>query len=652
MATARDLASKYNVSVDEAMSVARSCGTRLFSPDWTLKPELAQEVEEILKQKIPKQEEERRRQEEEKQKPVPIPDPLLKRKLIFVTLNAMEKPGTYKVLDELFRLRTEEGIKSQLIAVSSAIDQLKRDADSESYRTYLQNNYKVFSKISESKFLTLLDGSIAEEGLAIGNYMRKECSGSDSILILGKNMSLNICVYLRNNGNKNTKNYIVVEERNISSSGILHPVRKKGDEVFGPVGDEKEVILRNDNKVIFKGKPEVVNTPVNENKMPMKGNIPSAGDTVYVYRSKRWIPLKLGAILNKGGSEGAIFMLEDDELCAKIYFAESITERKMKKLSLLCSKYYEMRGRDNSVMQRLGWPQEVLYNEGKEPVGYIMRKFKDVRSFDMIPARKFGEFVKGSKERQVIAAVSFVELIRFLHDNNVILCDINKGNVLFDDMQRAYLVDLDSTQVTDPKPVSIDSTKGTALFHCYPANVATPQFLPPERVGEDYFTFRHTKMDDAWMMQYMVFMLLTKGSAFFPYRNSASTSDGLEDIQEGRYLYYLDYIPNIVDEKDPLYPMHCIISRLPLEIRRAFFNSFNKMGRRFNAKDRADAYTWMIWLVKYYYELPEMSKRDPEDGKFLPSSIKLAHSSKRTGKLKNDGIEDFLDRLDSWIAKS
>ena len=638
MATVRDLASKYNKSVDEVMDMVRKCGTRPFGPDWVLKPELAREVEEILKLPIP---------------PVPIHNPLLRSKLIFVTLNAMEKPGTYKVLDEIFRLRIEEDIQSRLIAVSSAIEQLKRDADSESFRTYLQNNYKVFSKISESKFLTLLDGSIAEEGLVIGNYIRKECSGSDSILILGKNMSLNICVYLRNRGNKTTKNYVVVEERNISSSGMLHPVKKWGDEVFGPVGDEKEVILRNgEDRRTFKCKPEVITTPVSENNIPMKGSIPSAGDTVYVSRNKRWIALKLGAVLNKGGAEGAIFTLDDDELCAKIYFPESITERKMKKLTLLCSKYYEMRGRDNSVMQRLGWPQEVLFNEAKEPVGYIMRKFKDVRSFDTIPARKFGEFVGNSKERQVIAAVSFVELIRFLHDNNVILCDINKGNVLFDDMQRAYLVDLDSAQVTDPEPVSVDRAKNTARFHCYPANVAAPQFLPPERVDEDYFTFRHTKMDDAWMMQYMVFMLLTKGNAHFPYRNSASNPEGLKDIQEGRYLYYVDYLPNVVDEDDPLYPMHCIISRLPLEIRRAFFNSFNKMGRRFNAKGRADAYTWMIWLVKYYYELPEMAKRDPEDGKFMPSSIKLAHSSKRTGKLKTDGIEDFLDRLDSWIARS
>ena len=44
-------------------------------------------------------------------------------------------------------------------------------------------------------------------------------------------------------------------------------------------------------------------------------------------------------------------------------------------------------------------------------------------------------------------AVNFAELIDFMHHNNVILCDINRDNILYDKDLVAYLVDLDSDRL-------------------------------------------------------------------------------------------------------------------------------------------------------------------------------------------------------------
>ncbi len=652
MASVRTLSEKYGKSTDEVLKLCKLSGMRPFNNDWPLPEDVVKKVESLIKPKLvrPVVGESSNISPAQKEQVE-----LLSRRFIFVTLTAMEKPGMEKVLRQILELRMNNNTQSQLFAVSTAIDQLNEDATADSSRKYLEANYHMFNIMREKGFLVLLGGAVAEEGLTIGSYIREKCKGTDSILVLGKNMSLNTCIFLRNQGNEDNKRYIAIQERGISSRGYLQFVNKADDSAFGPIGNENGIIIRSKTeKKNTRYKVSVSTTSVTENRIPLRGKIPGVGDNVYVYRKNEWVSIKLESKFNSGGAEGAIYTIAQDNLCAKIYFAENITERKMKKLSLLCENYSEMRGRDNSVIQRIGWPQEILYNESRDVVGYLMLKFTGVKSFDAIPPRKFAAFVNESKEKQIIAAVSLVELIRFLHDNNVILCDINQGNILFDDAQRAYLVDLDSVQITEPEPYDIKN--GTAYYHCYPANVATPQFLPPEHIDAKSFTFRHDKMDDIWALQYMVFLLLTRDGAFLPYANDATTIEGKKDIKGGNYQFFSSYsIMNRIDENNPLYQMHCVISRLSQELRRAFFDSFHIKGKRFTAKDRVDARVWMLWLVKYYYELPEMVKKDAEDGKYTPMSIKYGPSSAKTGsnaKLNARGLNNFLDKFDSWLASN
>jgi hypothetical protein len=639
MATIATIAKDYKSTPDEVLKIARRLGIVPFTIDWELTPEQAG----MIISKLPR--------------PIHVtPDPnekqirLLSSKFIIFTLTAMEKPGTALILKQILEIN---GSNSRLIVVSAAIDELKKDAEADTYRSYLMDNYRLFDTMRKRNWLIILDGAVAEEGLVIGHYIRTKIKPDDSVLVLGKNMSLNTCIYLRNNSNmqrssegkmKYRKGYIPIEERGISKRGFLQLVNRPDDPVFGPVkGDRFKVIDKQKYKV------EIRTTPYEEKKIPLRVTIPSVGENAFASRNGEWVPVKLESKINSGGAEGGIYAIDNDELCAKIFKPESITERKMVKLGILCEKYEYLRGRDNSVIRRIGWPQEMLYNSAHEPIGYIMRKFKNVIGFDSINARKYAGFIENKKEKQIIAAVSLTELIRFLHDNNVILCDINRGNILFDNNQRAYLVDLDSAQITDPKPVTISGDK--AIFYCFPANVAVPQFLSPERIDETTYTFIHSKEDDIWILQYMIFLLITSCGAFFPYKNDATSVEGKSDIKNGYYQYFYDYkSTNRIANDSPLFMMHCIISRLSPEIQKALYNSFSGKGKQFRESDRYEAKVWMLWLVKYYYDLPKMIAEDSENGVYMPSSIKyISDVRQKQAKLSGNGLSDFLDNFDELL---
>lgn len=197
---------------------------------------------------------------------------------------------------------------------------------------------------------------------------------------------------------------------------------------------------------------------------------------------------------------------------------------KIKKIELMCSKFGRLRAMDPLTLDHIGWPEKMLYNSSGEPVGYIMSFFNGTIPFINFVSKNFDTLISGcDKTHQVTMAVNFSALIDFLHHNNVILCDINRGNVLIEPKEiQVYLVDLDSAQIADRN-------------YCYPSNVAVPEFLSPEHVYDDNFTFRRTKADDIWIMQMLLFRMLTPNAE--PMLSSEDVEDDRDLIRRGLYPY-------------------------------------------------------------------------------------------------------------------
>jgi len=694
MATLESLAKEYGVTNHQMGKIFKSAGTMVFTSSWPLNAHDEQKIRNFIKQNpdkllnetisdpVPVPQPNPVLVRHTKPVPAPQPDPvpvrhtktvptpqphyksaphkksnpleeekkkkeqeaLLSRDYIVFTLSVLEKSGTQKILKQIIDLREKKHTRTKLIVVSAAIDELKNDAQANASEKSLMENYNLFKIMRDNGWIEVLTGTVVKEGITIGNYIRENLDGKGTILVLGKNMTLNTYIHLCNSEHMTNKDfrkpiyhagYIPIEERIVHSSGTLRSVWMKP--IFGCVGEEKKISYKDKEYI-----PVVETVPVAEKVIALYSEIPSEGENAYFYDNKNWLPIKLVKEISRG-AEGIVYCVEDQSLCAKIFFAPSITERKMKKLELLCQEYEQLCSRDNSVMTRIAWPQSLLFNDHHQPIGYLMRRFEGVSSFEHFDTQSYGEFIHEEKEKQIIAAISFVELIRFLHDNNIVLCDINRGNLLYDNEQRAYLVDLDSAQISEKNPYKTEN--GKAYYWCYPANVATPQFISPEHIDEHVYTFRHSKADDVWSMQYMIFLLLTCCGAFLPYHNDAGSAEGKTDIRKGNYLYKSYYSGKYnISEDDSLFRMHCIISRLHTDMQRAFYQSFSGNGEKFRAEKRWPAKVWMIWLIKYYVDLSKMIRKDPEDGEYLPETI---HYRKKG----NQEYKELLDIFDSWLSE-
>lgn len=175
-----------------------------------------------------------------------------------------------------------------------------------------------------------------------------------------------------------------------------------------------------------------------------------------------------------------------------------------------------MRAVDAALMSRLAWPEKMLYNEQREWIGYIMPAFSNTHPFADYSYDTFPALIPNvSKADQIRMSVALTELVDFLHYNNIVLCDINTSNILFDNDQNAYLIDLDSAQVAFEEKV-------------FPTNVGLPDYLSPEHIRSCTFDFIKKKCDDVWILQNLIFKILTPcghlTALLFTVRMTASMS--------------------------------------------------------------------------------------------------------------------------------
>lgn len=567
--------------------------------------------------------------------PQPIPDPvpqptpeerhlrLLSRDYVVFTYMALRKSGSTALIQLIVRLQSERKVSTRMVAVSQCIDEVMKAAETDTSIQLLAEYLKV---LQNHRRLYLLKGTVAEENRVIGDFLLRQ-PYTKTILIVGVNRSLRTFVAAQNRKirnerkNKGRTDYVEIYERDVGKQGRL----------TNP--NNQLVVFESTN-----GKPK---TNLSEAPLPMSGSIPGAGENVYMNIRKEWKPVKLGESIHSGG-EGVIYKLESfpveniqkETRCAKIFKEANRSELKITKIEMMCRSFYKMRNVDVPIMERISWPEALLYNEEYEPVGYIMKLFENVTPFSHYNARTFPTLIPNiSKANQITMAVNLAELVDFMHYHNVILCDINKGNVLFDKNQQAYLVDLDSAQIADSEV-------------CYPSNVGIPEFLSPEHIDDRTFSFIRKKADDVWILQMLLFFLLTPAGT--PY--SVATDMNEKDIiRQGMFPFQSGLnraSDDIAGGKGGIW--HTVYSHFPRFLKELFWESFHGDGKYFHEARRQDANVWLNAMVRYQNELPQLIERDSESGKYLPERpIKYVRSknSSHVVSYENGDLDELLRNL-------
>lgn len=279
------------------------------------------------------------------------------------------------------------------------------------------------------------------------------------------------------------------------------------------------------------------------------------------YRQNRQA-VQLGNELAHGG-EGAVYEVSDKTV-AKIFFEPKPRYEKIKR--------FISKGISNP---HICTPTELLFDENNQFVGYIMPKAAghDLATSIFQPQLFKQKFEKWSRIELTQFAINLLESFKYLHDNNILIGDINPNNIVVKDYDEFYILDTDSFQIDE-----------------FPCPVGTVAFTAPEIQNRDFGTFTRTKEHEYFSLATLLFEIYVPGK--HPYSRTGGAS-----LQENIIKH--DFVFPLGDNDENATPKgqwEAIWYNLPFEVRKFFYEIFKE-----NKRHSADE--WLQILRTYLTEL-------------------------------------------------
>lgn len=389
--------------------------------------------------------------------------------------------------------------------------------------------------------------------------------------------------------------------------------------------EKKEIKIGEDE--MFRVCSQVTNisdTKLRVSEMPIEGS--------NVLTSKGSI--KLTKELGSGGE--AIVYLTNTPYVAKIYKNDNISKRKYEKIKLMLSKNINCSG--------ICYPVEIIYNSKNEFVGYLMPQAKgqELQKSVFGPKPLFlKKFPDWKKRDTVELCVTILEKIKYLHDRNIIMGDINPANILVVSPKEVYFVDTDSYQVED-----------------FPCPVGTNNYTAPEIQRKHFSDFLRTRGNENFAVATLLFMIMLPGKP--PYSQQGG-EDPISNIIKMDFSYPFGDNSN---KKTPDGPWRYIWSHLTYELKEAFYNTFRKDGSYSLEKNRLSVDEWLS-KFRHYLELLDSGKFAQQDEmsvelfptrhKKNPKSTyircKLCGQEAEENRSKNGICPDCLEKGEAYKCK-
>ncbi len=295
--------------------------------------------------------------------------------------------------------------------------------------------------------------------------------------------------------------------------------------------------------------------------------VPTVGDEVFINNKKVILKDLLGI-----GGEGKVYSINDD-MVAKIYNREKLTQTKSEKIELMVKK----RINDYSIC----WPVSEVKNSDDITIGYTMKKCigKPISTLyrgSKITKQLYPKFNILDSIEIVLITLSKIEK---LHNNNILLGDINERNFIIDyKNQDVFLIDTDSYQIED-----------------YCCEVGTIGYIAPELKGGILSTNLRTFEDEGYAVAVFVFRTLMNG--YFPFAKVGEEADYVKLIKKQDFPYSLKDKETIKNVPPLAYDSWV---KFPLMLKKMFIHTFD-FNSQADAQNRYSVEQWIIALEQYRY---------------------------------------------------
>lgn len=319
--------------------------------------------------------------------------------------------------------------------------------------------------------------------------------------------------------------------------------------------------------------------------------LPKEGDNVYVYVNNKYFEIALKKELGAGG-EASIYST-NTKFVAKIYKISNNTRRKREKIRLMLSKEINCEG--------ICYPVAELYNSKNEFVGFLMppAKGKELQKGIFLAKPVFlKNFPDWKKKDTVQLCITILEKIKYLHDRNIIMGDINPTNILVVSPKEVYFVDTDSYQVED-----------------FPCPVGTINYTAPEIQRKHFSEFLRTMNNENFAVATLLFMIMLPGKP--PYSQQGG-EDPVQNVINMNFSYPLGRETN---GKTPSGPWRFMWSHLTYALKEAFYKTFRKGEEYASENSRLDVDDWLA-LFREYLRLLNKGMYDSMSEELYPTRFK------------------------------
>jgi DNA-binding helix-hairpin-helix protein with protein kinase domain len=240
------------------------------------------------------------------------------------------------------------------------------------------------------------------------------------------------------------------------------------------------------------------------------------GSTLYDSQGR---PLRLEAEIGKGG-EGSVWQVAGQAyVVAKVYRAVT-AERSAKLAAMLALK-------TETLLKVAAWPVDTLHASPRGEVkGFLMRRAPGRPPHVLYgPKSRLASFPQATWPFLLQAAANLASAFAVVHEQGLVIGDVNHGNSLVSDRATVTLIDCDSFQVT----------QGGRAFYC---GVGVETHVPPELQGRDLSRILRSPNHDAFGLAVLLFQILFMGRHPFSGRFLGPGDMPIpRAIQELRFAY-------------------------------------------------------------------------------------------------------------------
>jgi DNA-binding helix-hairpin-helix protein with protein kinase domain len=218
----------------------------------------------------------------------------------------------------------------------------------------------------------------------------------------------------------------------------------------------------------------------------MQYAIRSSGKTVALDRSSK-----------QEGGQGAVYWVQGhSDLAAKIFNGGAGTSEEKLQVMLRA-----IPGRRNENGQRFfAWPEEILVDQNRQVVGYLMPRVDGVSLWDIIlPNRREKKQPRLDRKGLYQIGIRLSKAVEVLHGEGHAANDLQPQNVLVT-RKGVVLIDCDSFEVLD--------RTNNRVFVC-PVGLA--KYIPPEYQGMSVPDYRGGEKVDRFALAVLLFQLLMQG---------------------------------------------------------------------------------------------------------------------------------------------